>query len=94
MKQDEQYYLVFKFILIAILLISGFIASYDAGAVYKIKEIKSKSGQKFIRVINKTNKNIYCVATGKGYWKDFTVYAKRTSRHHIKPLKDFRIVCK
>jgi len=94
MKNTERYYLVFKYIIITILLVSAFSVTYNAGVVYKIKEMKSKSGQKFIKVINKTNKDIYCVVTGEGYWKDFTVYAKRSSRPHIKPIKNFRCICK
>jgi len=97
MSSKEKYFLVFKYIVIGILLVSAFIVTVNAEeikAVHKIKELKSKSGQKFTIVVNITNKDIYCVLSGDDYWKDFTVYAKRKSRPHIKPLKNFRCICR
>ena len=103
MKNKEKYYSVFKWLLIALIVAMSLLPITDAKEpnskiikntnTYAIEEIKSKSGQKFIKVFNKTPERIYCVVSGENYWKDFTVYAKRSSRPHIKPTKNFRCTC-
>lgn len=94
MKFSVQSYSVFKFLIIVILLASAFCSyAYTNNEVYTVQQY-SKSGQSFIRIINRTNQNLYCVIQGYQYFIDFTLYANRSSRWYIEPIGEYIWSCR
>ena len=92
MASKERLYSVFKFIVITILLVAAFTVA-DADDVY-LKQQYSKSNQSFIRIVNRTNYNLYCIIQGNNYFMDFTLYANRSSRWYIEPIGEYVWSCR
>jgi len=94
MKIKEKHFLAFKYLLIAILIVAAFSASTsDAEGVYSIQQY-NKANQSFIKIVNKTNYNLYCTITGYQYFRDFTLYANRSSRWYPEPYGEYEWRCR
>ena len=89
----EKYYLAFKWLLIAILIVATFIPAIKAADVFIIQQY-SKTNQSFIRIVNKTSYNLYCTISGYQYFIDFTLYSHRSSRWYIEPIGEYVWECR